>query len=280
MAASVTPGPTVDVESSIGALLTFVGDLRRVLEAFGPEFAPRSQADSDSRELDDSEATHGVLGQAALLYESSSDHAVALTRILRSPTQGIAPFSLARSAIEVSSICCWILEPGLAARTRQARSIAFRRKGVEGQRTLVNENPTVDDGGVSERLSYLKDRQERFGAERVSVPPATDLVATWFGGRSPYRLLSAVVHGHPWAISQVAFARSDLQTPTGMVFLEPTLKPDIVLYLLILTLDALAKPFWLRTLYCGHERATAVAALELTYDAMQMGDGRRFWRAG
>lgn len=266
--------------SSRRSVLAFVGQLRELLRGFGPAFSRDSPAGTEARLLADDDAVRGVLGQAAFLYESTSDHVVAVTRILSEPAQSIAPFSLVRAAIEVSSICCWILDPTLAPFERQSRSIAFRRKGLDGQKTLVNENPQIDDGGVAERYAYLDAREKKYGAQRVAMPPATELVAAWFGGRSPYRLTSAVVHGHPWAISQVAFSRNDKESAGGIVFLEPALKPNIVLYLLVLALDALARPVWLRTLYSGHDRDQTSEVLDNAYDAMQILPGRRFWRAG
>ena len=113
------------------------------------------------------------------------------------------------------------------------------------------------------------------------MPSATDLVAYWFGGRAHYRLTSAVIHGQPWVISQVAFERSDAElVAKGTVFLEPALKPNFILYLLMLALDALAQAAWLRTLYSGYDKDRMIQVLEESYDDLQVLPVKRFWRTG
>jgi hypothetical protein len=272
---------SIDLDASRRRLLTLAGELRDVLRSREAEFEPESPAATDVRVFNDVEAVRGILGQAALLYESISDHVVAATRILQKPPQAIAPFSLVRGSVEVSSISCWILDPSLTPTERVARSFAFRRKGLDGQKAVIAEHPHTDDGALPGRYAYLDRKEQAYGVPRIQMPSATDLVGTLFGGRGHYRLTSAVVHGHPWAVSQVAFTRQDeAGIETESVFLDPTLKPDIVAYLLLLALDALARPFWFRTLYSGHDTCPTVTLLESTYDDMQIMDGRRFWRAG
>jgi hypothetical protein len=258
-----------------------VGELRELFRSFGRDYRPESPAASEAQLLNDMEIALGVVGQAAFLYESISDHVVATARILGDPIQSIAPFSLVRASVEVSSICCWILDPTLTALNRVARSFALRRKGLEGQETIIRENPQTDDGRLAERYAYLERKEKQYGIEKVGMPSTTDLVAFWFGGRHYYRLASAVVHGHPWVISQVGFERSDAEAVAkGTVFLEPTLKPSFILYLLMLALDALARAAWLRTLYSGHDRDRMARVLEKAYDDMQILSSRWFWRAG
>jgi len=132
-------------------LLKLVGELRELLSSFGRDYRPGSPGALEAELLNDTEVALGIVGQATFLYESISDHVVAATRILSEPIQPIAPFSLVRSSIEVSSICCWILEPTITASDRIARSFAFRRKGLNGQEMIIKENPETDDGRLAER---------------------------------------------------------------------------------------------------------------------------------
>jgi hypothetical protein len=199
----------IDVEHSRIRLLALTGEIREVLRGYGNGFADGSPAAIEAENINDTEPIKGIFGQTALMYESVLDHVVATTRIMSTPIQSIAPFSLVRSSIEVSSICCWLLEPQLTATTRICRSFALRRKAFAGQRKIINENPETDDGGFRSRLSYLDQQEREYGIERVAVPSATDLIGHWFGGKVHYRLTSSVVHGQPWAISQVAFTRND-----------------------------------------------------------------------
>lgn len=272
---------TIDVTDSRRGLLKLVGELRELFRSFGRDYGSGSPAALEAELLKDGEVALGIVGQATFLYESISDHVVAATRILSDPIQTIAPFSLVRSSLEVSSICCWILEPTITASDRIARSFAFRRKGLNGQEIIIKENPSTDDGGLAKRYAYLEEKERQYGIGRVRMPSATDLVAYWFGGRAHYRLTSAVIHGHPWIISQVAFERSDAEeSAKGTVFLEPALKPNFILYLLMLALDALARAAWFRTLYSGYDKDRMIQVLEESYDDLQVLPVRRFWRTG
>ncbi|WP_054695220.1 hypothetical protein [Geotalea toluenoxydans] len=272
---------TIDVENSRIRLLALAGEIREVMSGYGNGFAAGSPAAIEAENVNDTEPITGILGQAALMYESVIDHVVATTRIMSTPIQSIAPFSLVRSGIEVSSTCCWLLEPQLITTTRLCRSFALRRNSLEGQRKIINGNPETDDGGFQSRLSYLDQKEREHGLERVAVPSATDLTGYWFGGKAHYRLTSSVVHGQPWAISQVAFTRNDQKkVGEGAVFLEPTLKPNFILYLFVLALDALARPAWLRTVYAGHDRLKIEVTLNNAYNDLQMNPERRFWRHG
>lgn len=269
---------TIDVENSRNRLIALVGDTREVLRSYGNEFEAGSPAASEAQAINDTEPIRGIVGQTGLMYESVIDHIVATTRIMRNPIQSIAPFSLVRSSIEVSSICCWLLEPQLTYTTRISRSFALRRKAFEGQKKIIYENPETDDGGLQKRFSYLDQKEREYGIGRIAVPSATDLIGHWFGGKAHYRLTSAVVHGQPWAISQVAFTRNNQEdVGEGAVFLEPTLKPNFILYLFVLVLDALARPAWLRTVYAGHDRIKIEKTLNEAYDDLQINSERRFW---
>jgi hypothetical protein len=62
--------------------------------------------------------------------------------------------------------------------------------------------------------------------------------------------------------------------------LEPTLKPNFILYLFVLALDALAWPAWLRTVYAGHDRLKIEETLNDAYNDLQMNPERRFWSHG
>lgn len=272
---------TIDVEHSRMRLLALTGEIREVLRGYGNGFAAGFPAAIEAESVNDTEPIKGILGQAALMYESVIDHVIATTRIMSTPIQSIAPFSLVRSSIEVSSTCCWLLEPQLTTTTRICRSFALQRKAFEGQRKIINENPETDDGGFQSRLSYLDQKEKEYGIERVVVPSATELIGYWFGGKAHYRLTSSVVHGQPWAISQVAFTRNNLKkVGEGAVFLEPTLKPNFILYLFMLALDALARPAWLRTVYAGHDRLKIEETLSNAYNDLQMNPDRRFWSDG
>ncbi len=272
---------TVDIDACRRRLLKLVGELWELFRVFGQAAYPESPAEAEARLLADPEVPLTVASQTSLLFESINDHVVAATRILAVPVQPIAPFSLVRSALEVSSICCWILDPTLTGRERMSRSLAFHQTILRGQKTMIAGNPELDDGGLATRLAFVDDKEKRWGTQRTGMPRATDLVAAWFGKPAHYRLASAVVHGHPWAVAHVAFTRGTSEaTSKGTVLLTPTLKPDLILYLLVLALKAVVQPAWMRAIYFGYDRERLARTLETAYDDIQMVPSERFWRDG
>ena len=131
----------IDVLASRDLVLKFRHDLALLIASYG--YAPNfdSPAFWDLAKLHDVESVVGVVGQTRVLMEAATDHVGALIKTLTEPIQTMAPFSCVRCAMEVASLCCWILEPGIDCQERQSRSLALRKKGLVQQRKLIADNP-------------------------------------------------------------------------------------------------------------------------------------------
>jgi hypothetical protein len=248
------------------------------LASFGyvPGFG--SPAAKDHLAFRDVDVVIGVVGQTQLLYESAADHVVALLKILAEPIQPIAAFTCLRASMEVASLGCWVLQPGIDHVQRLSRSFALRRKGLDEQKKLIRDHPKTDDGKLDTRYAYLDRKGIKYGLERLTLPSATALVGTTFGEPGFYRIGSAVAHGHTWALTQVGFAVTSKDSELGTVYLEKSLSPNLMAYLLILAVESLGRLAWAWTIYGGHDVARLQDLLERTYEDLKMSGGeRRFW---
>src|SRR5207249_6130508 len=113
----------------------------------------------------------------------------------------------------------WLFEPGINVQTRVGRSFAIRYESMNQQLKFVRAIglPATDvqkiEGQVNEvekvalglGFPSLKDKKgERIGISQP-MPSATAMIKTMLDEELAYRLLSAVAHGHFWAIHQLGF---------------------------------------------------------------------------
>lgn len=259
-----------------------VSNLERELDQLfrrgGYEPAIDGPAIREAERFGDVETMRTVLGQSFLLRESAGEHARAALQLLSEPFHVFSGSTCVRTAMEVSSLICWLLDPSINERERAARGVAWRRKGLDEQSKLIRDAPHTGDGGLAKRYEQVDAKIRRFGLEAVRVPSATELVGRTFGRTSYYRIGSAVVHGHSWALSQIGFEVAGREAAQKTVFLNKTAKPEFILYLLILTLESIAKPAWDLGCYLGRRSPEVSKLLETAYDDLQMTGDRRFWR--
>jgi len=252
-------------------------DLSGLLESSQGDVQPGSPALRDGDELGHLEPVRTAFGQSLLLCESASEHIAAATNSLKEPAQILACFSCVRTATEVASLSWWLMDPALDYVERISRSLALRRKGLDEQRRLLRENPEADRGHIPGRYAAIDEGVRTFGLSVVQVPPATDLVARTFGDRTYYRLGSAVVHGHAWALMQVGFVRTEHDAGAGIVPLQKKAKPQVLVYLLMLGLEALGRPLWASTRYAGGDYTAIEGLLGAAYRDLRIAQANWFW---
>lgn len=252
-------------------------ELSELLESSAYEFGHDSPALRDGSELGHLEPVRTALGQSVLLSESASEHVAAATNSLKEPAQILACFSCVRTATEVASLAWWLLDPSIDCAERISRSLALRRKGLDEQSRLLRANPELDGAQIPGRYAAIDERVRALGLRVVQVPSATDLVARTFGDRMYYRLSSAVVHGHSWALLQVGFVEAGHDPAAGVVSMQKTAKPQVLVYLLMLALEALARPLWASTRYVSGDCAALEKLLAAAYSELRMVEDNWFW---
>ena len=162
--------------------------------------------------------------QGTFLIEVTADQLMALARALDDPVLTIAPWSCTRSLLEPGARSCRLLDPTASAHERVRRSLALRYKGLEQQRTWGRsryggefekwiESKLVEVTDLATELGFdpILNEGKRSGAGEQWVS-ATDVVENSLGEAANYRLLSAINHGHVWALELGCFREV---TPEG-----------------------------------------------------------------
>jgi hypothetical protein len=118
------------------------------------------------------------------------------------------------------------------------------------------------------------------------MPNVTDVIRDMLDKEAEYRLLSAITHGHHWALQQLSFQLADDAkvgaTASAVVnnsthLLEKHLAPNSVAYLCLEAVTAFTKSFWYMCQLFGWSIEDAKALLDRNYDRLQIRTELRFW---
>lgn len=181
-----------------------------------------------------------------------------MIKTLSEPAQTIAPWACARGAVESSALSAWLLDTTINADERVKRSLAFRYEGFQQQRKFAQSakgevNIQAIDSRVSEveqmaiNIGYQKiigKRGERAGIGQT-MPPITNIVIKMLDKERDYRLLSAMVHAHPWALQLFGFTKTHdhqtiLQNVEGAYF-EKHISANSIFFLCIAAVTSLSR---------------------------------------
>ena len=155
-----------------------------------------------------------AFGIGLTLVDSMAEHASLFLDALDEPVRLLAACSCARVVFELSARVLWLLDPELEPAERQARIYAHRHSGiVQNVKYRRSENRPVHQH--EKRIEELAEEATHLGVQVVrrtngrvaaigKMPTATELVST-LKGEPLYRMLSAAVHGHHWAIHQLSY---------------------------------------------------------------------------
>ena len=236
--------------------------------------------------------------QAALLVESGSEHLSSFIQAIEEPVQSIACCTCVRSMLEPCSLSSWLLDPGIDARTRIGRSFAVRYEGmnqfIKYARATRKSNAFMQPMKKRIRevemealkLGYPK-ITDRAGKRRLGIgqrmPSATELVKKMLDQEAMYRLLSAVAHGHDWAIRELSYGPvkgQDHRSSIGgspVTMFEKTVDPKKIAWLGLISLGSLSRPVWYKCLYAGWDKERMKEILDRAFDSLSAREGPRFW---
>jgi hypothetical protein len=265
------------------------------IHGFDPASGSAAATDRTTYPRPDSPLT--VAAIASVLIESVGEHVTAFTKTITEPVEPIACWTCVRSMLESAAIAAWLFEPGIDIQTRVGRSFAHRYEGLEQQLKLVRaigrsvaevqqvEGHISDVEAVALRLGF-RPVTNRSG-ERVGIgqrmPSATEMIKMMLDEDLAYRLLSAVAHGHFWAIQQLGFKEVlEPQPPTASALAKSFEKHSGTVqgytFLAMRALKSLALPLWNQCLYYGWDKERLAAVLESVYDQLHATQEVRFWR--
>jgi hypothetical protein len=272
------------------ALASLCDDAGTFVNEFGPYPLVGSIAAVELSGPDDSEQLVAAHSLGNLLFESAADHAFALTRLLREPVPTIAPWTCVRGGLEAAAICCWVLSDSIAARERIGRNFAYRHEGLSQQLKLAGATGDESSGEkILRRLEDVEAKATALGYPPIAnksgrrdgigqrMPTITKLVGDTLGEEKLYRILSAMAHGHVWALMQLGFQAPEAGKPT---LLKKTMNSDAAAVLLMTAADVLAKPLWAEARLFGYDLQRLKALLDRGYREMGLNETRHFWANG
>jgi hypothetical protein len=240
---------------------------------------------NDQPILDDLKTAYS---QGHFLFESATDHSIALKKLLEGKVPTIAPWTCVRAGLEAAAYSCWLLNPKIDARQRISRSIAFRYEDLTQQvklacamcdekRVAYLKNRIAEQEKESEALGYLAildKNQKKIGvAERF--PRATECIEKELGEEILFRIMSAMAHAKSWALLQLGYHAPKSESPT--ILRKNLSKPGAVV-LLETSAKMISKCVWVRSSLYGHDLEKLSDLLDKGFNKMGFEADHAYWR--
>ena len=260
--------------------------------------SPGSQAADERARYSRPESLYTVSGIGVTLLDSVVEHVTLLVRAMTEPITTFACCTCVRSMLESASIAAWLFDPKVDAQKRVGRSYAYLYEGLEEQVKFgraANVTPDklkkaedlmdkLEHDAVALGFRVISDRNGIRKGIAEQMPSATNIIKMMLDEEWAYRLLSAVAHGHNWALLDLGFTQAAVQPPQPSdgaltVAMEKS-AGGILMHAFSVkrATKALAVPVWNKCLYFGWDKDQLAAILESVYDQMSMQPATRFWR--
>jgi hypothetical protein len=231
---------------------------------------------------------------ASLLLEVGAEHVSAFVKTITEPVEAIASWTCVRSMLESCALAAWVVDPAIDAETRVKRTFAYRYEGLEQQIKFANaaaldaseiakarnQMDKLESDAQSLGFLVLRDRNGKRIGVAIPMPSATELIGKVLDHEKMYRILSAVAHGHSWAITQLGFKQSAVSSLGGVPTqgLEKQISFLGMAMLSLCTATSFARPLWSQCRYFGWDKDRLEELFENVADRMQINLGPRFWR--
>lgn len=218
--------------------------LRRLLEVIdrlwaqhavaGEElFTSRSPAAREAALTGYRQPVRDTLGYVDLLVAAALDHGDALCTwgaeaAEGEPTPVWAPWSVARSLVEVCAVSAWLTEANIPPRTRLSRMLTLHRSEALSRERLDEESRAEEIVAIEAdvarfHIPTVRDRRGRWLGYEAAMPSRSELVRVVLHvGEEPtfnrlYSMLSAASHGETWAIFNLGYTAGERDAATGIV---------------------------------------------------------------
>ncbi|MFA5337430.1 MAG: hypothetical protein WC330_03755 [Candidatus Omnitrophota bacterium] len=277
-----------DLSRMVSSLLILHDETAKFLNKHNLEPTLNSQADKELASFR-KESVETAYSQGNLLIEASADHLIALHRSLTEPILTIAPFTSARAILESSALASWLFDPLIVVNERVKRSLSFRFEGLSQQVAFaraarkdiskaVERIDDVEKLAISLGFSTIQDKNGKRIGIAQQFPKMTSLIGSMFNEEYIYRLLSAFIHGHPWAIHQLSFnqIKNSYSSNNRFIF-EKGLKPEALIFICHKSAYAFSKPIWNRNKLYGYNLSDFAKILNSIFDNSTFVKTSRFW---
>ena len=284
LAASFTLGHLRRLAAGLEAVLVHCEEvLAAEVAANESWFSPDSPAAADIADGLPEEVVLELLASVNLKIAAAIEHndtllSFANKAVSSEPSPYFAPFSIGRSAVESTTLACWLLETDITPSVRAGRQLS-----VEWQEILNQEKLGGND------LGEAKKETERIasslGLTKIGKGPSTG-----FGQGFPtrtklaesvlrpeaYRILSGASHGDTWATAVIGYAPTGQGSGQGQLA-EKSQLVGVYMLPMLWSLQALTRCFWLDSTYRGRDMSRIESKLEEAYEAGELGSYSRFW---
>ena len=191
-----------------------------------------------------------------------------------------------------------MLDPRIDGHTRVGRVLSYRREALNQQLRCIQATGEGEDliRTINLQIREINTAASRLGASKgksgirgrrgrsVKMPESTHLVEKMLDEEGTYRILSAVVHGHEWAIRQLGFTEpvalpsSSASARIYMARVGKTLRPETVVWLGLTAARAFCVPVWRQFTYEGWDRKPLRELFDASFDRLRATETIRFWR--
>lgn len=221
------------------------------------------------------------------LVELCGEHVTLFVKSLTEPVEAIACYTCVRSMMESCALGAWLVDPTIDAATRRERVLAHRYAGMKEQVKFAKSagRPATEIAKAEGQQKKLGDELGVNGPKGKSKerPSATNMITMMLDEEKNYRMLSAVAHGHFWAIHGLCYKQND-ESPDLMVGSVATkgfkkvMKFEAVALMGSCVFKAMARPLWNHCQYFGWDALRLEELIENVADKLTIRNERRFWR--
>lgn len=253
----------------------FIKALRQIIHSNPITPLPNSKASTELSRLDDLHK-QGLINSydlGGILLETAFDHIFAFSRMIDEPALSIPPWSSTRIIIESSAVSVWFMDNKADVLERIKRGYAYRYSGMIEQLKLgklTSDQQAIDyltqrieeleRETILMEIQPLRDKNgKRTGLGRP-MPSYTEIIREQTKNEPLYRIFSALIHGHSWALTQTCF--SQIQRD-DRVILEKKLHPSSICYLSMIITNTIFKPMISKAIYFGWD-IKAIASLYIS----------------
>lgn len=286
------------ITSLRNAITQLYDGVAELIATQGDQPKPDSLADRELRESARPESIVSACSIAMQLNEYSGEHLTAFVKTLTEPGEPLAAWTCVRSMLESCALSAWLTDPTIDDTERISRTFARRYEELEQQLKFcrVAALPQSELDLIGQRTDEVERVAMSLGYPRIEnpkgkrtgiaqrMPGATEIIGRVLDEEKMYRLLSAINHGHSWAMIALGYkpavvaAHSGDVRGIGVQLFEKQLNFTGAAYLGIGGGRAFAKAVWHYWSYMGWDCEPLAVLLDKTFDQLRANEVSRFWR--